>query len=196
MIRPVVNRSAGLDEKRERVIEAAKRVFLRRGYRHVTMGDIALEAAMSRPALYLVYPSKAEIFAATLDDVLSNALVEVRAAVDREASVDRKLCGAFEVWCVRPYEMVLASPEAEDLLESSRTIAPAVFDAHGATFERIVARQLAPLARSPSRSKPSALEAARLLNAAAVGFKQSARDVAQLRRMIASNLALVIAGLG
>ncbi len=184
-----------MDEKQERVIEAAKRVFIRHGYRRVTMGDIALEAAMSRPALYLVYPSKAEVFAATLDDVLSSALADVRAVVERESTIDRRLCGAFDVWCVRPFEMVLASPDAKDLLDSSRTIAPAVFDAHGATFERIVARQLAPLTRSPARSKPSALEVARLLTAAAIGFKASAPDATRLRRMITSNIALVIAGL-
>jgi AcrR family transcriptional regulator len=49
-------------EKTEHVIAAARKVFLRYGYRRVTMGDLAEAAQMSRPALYLVFPSKEQIF--------------------------------------------------------------------------------------------------------------------------------------
>jgi len=44
--------------KREKVLEAALGVFLRYGYKRVTMNDIAEAARISRPALYLVFDSK------------------------------------------------------------------------------------------------------------------------------------------
>ena len=54
------------EHKREAVLAAARQVFMRYGYRRVTMGDIADAAKMSRPALYLVIPSKEEIFTAVV----------------------------------------------------------------------------------------------------------------------------------
>ncbi len=184
-----------MDGKSGRVIEAAKRVFLKHGYRRVTMADIALEAAMSRPALYLVYPSKAEIFAACLADEFAASLGEIRATLERRATPEQNLRAAFDVWCVRPFEAVLASPDAKDLLESGRTIAPEVVDPHFAAFEQLVAQQLTPLVRAQSRVRLSAIQIARLMVAATLGFKQTAEDAVQLRQMIAGLIALVLASL-
>jgi AcrR family transcriptional regulator len=52
------------DEKLTRTVEAAGEVFLRYGYARTTMGDIAKAAGMSRPALYLLFPGKEQVFSA------------------------------------------------------------------------------------------------------------------------------------
>ena len=49
-------------DKKSRILAAARDVFIRYGYKRVTMGDIAKAAGMSRPALYLVFQCKPEIF--------------------------------------------------------------------------------------------------------------------------------------
>lgn len=54
--------------KRARVLSAAESVFMKRGYARTTMGDLASAAGMSRPALYLVYARKHELFSAIIDD--------------------------------------------------------------------------------------------------------------------------------
>jgi len=54
------------EAKKAKVIEAAQSVFFRYGYRRVTMRDIAEAAGISRPALYLLFCSKEEVFEATL----------------------------------------------------------------------------------------------------------------------------------
>ena len=59
---------------REKIIDAATQVFLRYGYRRVTMGDLAQAAHMSRPALYVVFPSKEEIFTAVMARLLTAML--------------------------------------------------------------------------------------------------------------------------
>ena len=52
------------DVKRHRVLDGAMRVFLSYGYQRVTMDDIAKTAEMSRPALYLLFKNKADIYRA------------------------------------------------------------------------------------------------------------------------------------
>ena len=41
--------------KRDKVLAAARGIFLRYGFKRVTMNDIAEAASISRPALYLVF---------------------------------------------------------------------------------------------------------------------------------------------
>ncbi len=48
--------------KRERILEAAASVFVRRGFHGATMDEIAREADYSTPSLYNYFPGKEEIF--------------------------------------------------------------------------------------------------------------------------------------
>jgi AcrR family transcriptional regulator len=50
-------------ETRQRLIEAADRVFHRTGYQEATIDDIASEAGASRPTFYLHFRSKADVAA-------------------------------------------------------------------------------------------------------------------------------------
>ena len=183
------------EEKIAKVLAAAEQVFRRHGYRRVTMGDIAEAARMSRPALYLVYPSKEEIFGAVLKAYLAETLAEIRAGLEHDRAIEKKLAFAFDVWCVRPYEMIRAWPEAGDLLDSGHAFATEHVDAAFAEFDAIVAQLLKPLVGRQTRVKQSAPQLARLMTGAALGFKQTAKDVAQLRQLLAGQIALVLVGL-
>ncbi len=45
-------------------VQDATDLFLRYGHARTTMGDVAGEAGISRPALYLVFPRNEDIFTA------------------------------------------------------------------------------------------------------------------------------------
>ena len=62
-------RSAKKGSSREQILEAAARVFARRGYRDASIAEIAGEAGFSKGALYWNFKSKAELFFALLDQV-------------------------------------------------------------------------------------------------------------------------------
>ena len=54
------------DAKRLHVLTASALVFGANGYSRTTMGDLAKAAGMSRPALYLVFPRKEQLFSTLL----------------------------------------------------------------------------------------------------------------------------------
>jgi AcrR family transcriptional regulator len=58
-----VGRRAGVtaDETRKQLVDAAARVFARRGYEGATIADIARQAGLSTGAIYAHYRSKAEL---------------------------------------------------------------------------------------------------------------------------------------
>ena len=182
--------------RREDVLDAANRVFLRFGYRRTTMGDIAHEAGISRPALYPLFSSKEEIFSAVLTRVLGSEIAEIRVAVAKAATPAEKLMVALDVWCVRNYEITTASPLAADLYQSSLQVASTVAGKATAELEAILAEVLEPLVRSQRTVSLKALELARLVSQATVGFKATTKSSKQLRATVRGLIDVVLGALG
>ena len=54
-------------KNRERLISAAKSLFIKKGYDDTTMSDIAAESGLSRRTLYTYFESKVEIYQAVIN---------------------------------------------------------------------------------------------------------------------------------
>jgi AcrR family transcriptional regulator len=54
-------------ERRQQLLEVARKVFGRRGYHTVTMDSVAKEAGVTKPILYDHFPSKRELYLALLE---------------------------------------------------------------------------------------------------------------------------------
>ncbi|TIN71546.1 MAG: helix-turn-helix transcriptional regulator, partial [Mesorhizobium sp.] len=65
---------AATDPKRVRILDGAMKVFLAYGFSRTTMDDIARAADMSRPALYLLFKNKTDIFRAIAMMILSRSV--------------------------------------------------------------------------------------------------------------------------
>jgi AcrR family transcriptional regulator len=184
-----------VEEKEEKVIATARQVFLRYGYKRVTMADLAEAARISRPALYLVFPSKEEVFVAVMTRLFAETLNEIRQGMRRFSTAAEKLTFAFDVWCVRPFELIQVSPDAKDLFESSCQFATNVTAEAAAGFEGILAEVLEPLVQMQAGVNLSSVQIAHILASAAPGFKESSANAAQLRQLIAGLVAIVLASL-
>ena len=182
-------------DKKARVVEAAESVFLRFGYRRTTMGDLAAAAGMSRPALYLVFCSKEEVFEAVLRAFTARTLAEIRQGLDAHPTPFDRLRFAFELWAVRPFGFFEASPELRESLHGGLAFAKGALDEALAAFEALLVEILAPLgAAAPARALPPD-QIARVLTRAVHGFKESARDSEELRAMIDGLLEMVLTSL-
>ena len=76
-------------QKRKYILETARRVFMEKGYKRVTMKDIVEACDISRGGLYLYFNSTAEIFLEVLKleseeaaDVFSDSITEDATAAD------------------------------------------------------------------------------------------------------------------
>ena len=111
------------DEKREQVLDAGMDRFLRYGFRKTTMGDIAEAAEMSRPAVYLVYQNKEEIFRGVIERHSDRTLALGRDRIAACKSLRKKITAVFETWVIEPYQLISKSPEARELFVSSYSFA-------------------------------------------------------------------------
>lgn len=187
-------------EKESRILAAAKTVFLRHGFRRVTMQDIADEAGISRPALYLKYSNKEQVFLAVVNDVATKNLAFIRGDLWAHPTTESKLHFAFEVWTVDPFRMMIESPNAKDLIDCTHGFAREIMEKFSAEFEAILVEILSPAVKAPITSLAGdgellAPEIAHLLATSIHGFKESARTTKELRSMIYGLITLTIAAL-
>lgn len=77
--------------REQQMLDAAVQTFARRGYRNASMDDIAEQAGVSKPLVYLYLNSKDELFAACIRREADSLVAAIRAAVEHDAPADRRL---------------------------------------------------------------------------------------------------------
>jgi AcrR family transcriptional regulator len=178
-------------DKQAKILAAARDAFLRYGYKRVNMGDIAVAAGISRPALYLVFNSKEDVFRGVFDTWVDATLAQIEGELPSLRAPRAKLLLIFELWAVRPFEMVLQSAEAKELLECSFDFARESLETGYARLEAVLVPIIRPLLKRQSdKAGPTAEQAAHVLTGAVRGFKQVAASAAELRTLISDLLAL------
>ena len=180
----------GTISREERVIAAASKVFLRYGYARTTMGDIAEHAGISRPALYLVFSSKEDVFAAVVQRWNAEALAGIRAVLPKLATLKDRVVYACQTWGAHGIDLIAEHPDSKDLWDLSFVPVQRIYG----EFQALIVELLAePAARSTLGFSPE--ELARALAFAMRGLEETAADGAEMRRLIAMQVILLLEAL-
>lgn len=89
---------------RARLIEAAARVFARRGYQAASVEEIAEEAGYSHGAVYSNFDGKADLFLAVFEDYMAERvreLAETQAALPEDAPLEARARALADQWMDR-----------------------------------------------------------------------------------------------
>lgn len=174
-----------LDERRLQIIRAATGVFLRYGFARTTMGDIAADLGLSRPSLYQRFPDKAAIFRAVVETMVADKLAELRQGLTARTGLAERLEYLCTSWTAEGYDLVCGNPDAKDMFDLGFEVVRESY----AAFEALLAEELS--GQGAQGGGPD--QTARMMGAAMKGFKDLARDGADLRAMIRSLVATVVA---
>lgn len=124
------------DERRRRILDAAEGVFLSYGFQRTTMDDIARAAEISRPALYLHFRNKTDIYRAgtrrRLDEAAETAEIRLRT----DGSFEPKLAAAIADSVLVLVKRFCDTPHGEELLDLKNALAA---DLHAEWRQRMVA---------------------------------------------------------
>jgi AcrR family transcriptional regulator len=160
-------RSLSRDERRERILWAAKRVLLEKGPDEASMDDVAAAAGTTKPTVYAHFKSKDELFAAVVEFIKGLFLGKLRspdAYADEPVEAVALFCGRFvELTCWRDavgFQRVALAAAAR-----SPAIAGAVYD----TLYAGACRSLAAYLRARKLTRSPELHAELLLSVAIGG---------------------------
>lgn len=174
------------DEKVTRAVEAAAETFMRYGFARTTMGDIAKAAGMSRPALYLLFPGKEQLFAAATRFLAERRLEETRQALQSCQGMQQKLLTACEMLLVRFFELQQAVPDARDMDNLAFPVVREIY----ARFEAFFTEVIAECGGHPSAAPE---QIARVLLYGARGYREVAVSTEEFRILVRTHIAMLSA---
>jgi TetR/AcrR family fatty acid metabolism transcriptional regulator len=93
----LTNRSTGQEDKRRLILDAAVRVFARKGYHTSRVGDIAEEAGVAHGLLYHYFRSKDELLDTIFRETWSDILEAVRALEATDDTARERLAGIAKI---------------------------------------------------------------------------------------------------
>ncbi len=106
-------------EKRETVFSAAADVFAQYGFRRTSMNDIAQAAGISRPALYVLFENKEDLFRQLASNRQNEAIGEALAILEQAAPFTERFTQAILAYERIFYEPIAGSPHAEEFMDTT-----------------------------------------------------------------------------
>jgi AcrR family transcriptional regulator len=98
MAEPQTRRRMRAPERRQQLLDVARKVFGRKGYHTVTMDAVAKEAGVTKPILYDHFPSKRELYLALLEADLANLKERLREALESRTGNRERIRGSFQAY--------------------------------------------------------------------------------------------------
>jgi TetR/AcrR family transcriptional regulator, transcriptional repressor of aconitase len=112
------------EQRRHAIVAAARTCFLRYGYGKASLNDIANEARISRPLLYLAYKNKEDIFKAVFAALFESRYPAVERMLAGRMADRQKLFGICETLVLEPWEELFGMPASEGFFETCERVLP------------------------------------------------------------------------
>lgn len=174
------------DQRSQAVLSAAAQVFARYGFAKATMGDIAREAGISRPALYLLFANKEALFRALARAILDTGLEAAAAAWPDGAPAHPGIRDALAAKELPLFRLLKSSAHGDEILAANGRLLADLHHAHEQAFAQFLEGRLGAAGVADARGR-AALVAHALhgLKAANTGEEGFLADVERLSRLVA-----------
>ncbi len=173
------------EDKRIRIVEAATQLFSRYGFKRTSLDLLAAEAGVAKPTVYAYFTDKEAIFVAVVEHVGARLHAAAEEASNGDAPIEERLAAMLSAKHTTYYELVEASPHAQELVDSQNRLAAGVVEKADRAYLRLVAQVIERSDLSPSRAGLTPNSAAHLFVRASSGAAHDATSGASHRRHVA-----------
>jgi AcrR family transcriptional regulator len=122
------------DPKRARILDGALKMFLAYGFSRTTMDDIARAAEVSRPALYLLFRNKTDIYRALASILLEGSCAKAKAALATGKPLGERMWLAIDTAIISVMAEISESPHGAEILDMKGSLAGDVVEAWRSTL--------------------------------------------------------------
>ena len=132
------------DEKRREILSAARKLFVTEGYADTGMEVVARRAAVSTATLYAYFPSKAELFRTTVQDLITEIADDIERNPQPAQNAPVRLLAfakAYAAFCANPVTRAvlrMVTAERHRFLDNVETVQERTRDEIGAALMRMI----------------------------------------------------------
>ena len=184
----IIKSKSPKEAKREVVFETAADVFAQYGFRRTAMNDIAKAAGISRPALYLMFENKEDLFRGVVLFRQSQGIDKAISILAGTGSIAERFNTSIIAFEKVFYEPVAQSPHGAELMDASISIAADLMKKGQDRLEKSLARALEEAISSKevefTGMSMTPLAFTCLLMSSISGLKKHATSTKGLRRQI------------
>lgn len=127
-------------EQRTAILDAAFRRFARYGYRRTSLGDIAEEVGLSRPALYHYFRNKEDVFRALSQRINAGVVAAVAAAATQEGlALQERLWAVMTARVGWAFDLLHASEHGRELVDEKNRLCGPTSAETNARFAAVIA---------------------------------------------------------
>ena len=183
---------SALGEREKNIINAAIRVFSRYGVKRATMNDIACEAGVARQTLYNVYASKEDVLRGTIRWQAEWSLAAIEAECAATDTLGEQLDVVFKYLVVQPFELLSATPHADEIVSGFTDAAREELDAAEKRYSAALQGLLAPHEEAIRAAGLTPAQLADLAQKSWGSFKHKVKNRRQLNELLASLKTLIL----
>lgn len=173
-----------MNERDEKILDAATRVFTRYGVKRASMSDVAEEAGISRQTLYKAFRSKDDILRTHIHVYTDNAIAEIEAGLEKTEGLGPRIDLILEKMVVVGFDMVRASPNAQDIIEGVNEATKEELEITAGRFQAVIETVLSPYSVELNRAETPVDVLAEFVQRSARAAKDYARDRKHLLQML------------
>jgi len=187
-------------DQRQAVLDGAFRRFARYGYRRTSLGDIAEEVGLSRPALYHYFRNKEDVFRALSQRINADVVAAVtKAAQQPDGDVEERLYAVLEARVGWAFDLLHASEHGRELIDEKNRLCGRAGAETQARFvgviQRILEQGVARKEIALSRVDMKPAEAAAFLVDCLGGVVGEVTSEAEARRRLRALTRLFVGGI-
>ncbi|MBI2685778.1 MAG: TetR/AcrR family transcriptional regulator [Acidobacteria bacterium] len=135
---PIAHSEEQDEERRKQILEASIHCFLAYGFSNTSMKDIAREARIARPLIYLKFKGKEDLFAYAVDYLMDWHLERAGVAAQSGLSKRERLSSVCEILLVYLWSKRDGYPGGADFYEACTVRVPEMTAAYARNFMRLI----------------------------------------------------------
>jgi AcrR family transcriptional regulator len=188
-----------LNNKSERVLAASLSCFKQYGFKRTSMEDLAKAADMSRPALYLLFKNKTDIFRSLSEAFHTKILLSAEQALAENTSIQTRISTAVVARMAPLYALAHESTHGPELFDVNQSTAGDINAKADDTFLQLITDALqSGISEGKITGGPdnlAARELAQLILANAIGLKTFTFSAKDYETLLAKSIGTFFQGM-
>jgi len=181
-----------MDSRENKIAEAAVRIILRYGMARTTMNDVAQEAGVSRQTLYAIFSSKQDLLRATIRSLVDRTVADIEADFANTVNLDERLDAVIGHIAVRSFELLRASPDADDIVSGFNTASKEELEDGTARYRILIEEMLTPFSANIGSAGVSVPELADFIQKSTLTIKHEANDMVHVHALAKTLKVMVL----